>query len=270
MLLKHVRTRVAVALFAWSLVTAAAFAVATFFAADEMEIIVLEQNLQATAGAIRQQLQAGQEPDFPSESWFYGGLESRMLLPRSLRELPAGSFNDFSLNGGDFHIWIEPINGDRLFLIYDLSVIEHYEDRLVVFLMSAVFLLAVLALVTGLLGTGWVLRSLQDLSTRVRSLAATASGFQPPQAQDPDLQDVVKAIDDLCDRNAGLVERERSFTRIASHELRNPLASLAAALDLIAIKPLDDVQQPALQRARRASQRIADMVKTLLQFARER
>lgn len=258
----------AVALFLWSGVTATAFAVATYLAADEMEIIVLEQNLSATATRIKQALLAGETPVYPNETWFRGGLESQLELPRAFRSLPAGSFNDIELDGVAFHVWIDEVPGDRLFLIYDLAVIEHYEHQLVMFLLTAVMLLSGLGLGLGMLGTSWVMRPVVDLSSRVSRIQAGTPRLDAPQQEDPDLAPMVHAINGLLERNHALVRREGQFTRIVSHELRNPLATLDAAIALLQTRAQPRDLQAPLGRAQRASSRLSDVVGALLQFSR--
>ncbi len=268
MLNSSVRQRVALALFVWSGVTATAFGVATYLAADEMEIIVLEQNLSATATRIKQALKAGERPSYPNETWFRGGLESELELPASFRALPTGSFNDIAMDGEVFHVWIDEVPGDRLFLIYDLAVIEHYEHQLVIFLITAVVLLSSLGLVLGMFGTRWVMRPLDQLSDAVRSIKAGAEELELAQARDADLAPMITAINDLLRRNLALIKREVHFTRIVSHELRNPLATLDAALALTQSRVADEALAAPLARAQRASRRLRDVVSALLQFSR--
>ena len=263
-----VRRRVALALFVWSGVTATAFAISTFLAADEMELIVLEQNLSATATRIKQALLAGEMPSYPNETWFRGGLESDLELPRVFHELPTGSFNDLVMDGEVFHVWIDEVPGDRLFLIYDLAVIEHYERQLVLFLLTAVVLLSSLGLAFGMAGTRWVMRPVEQLSNTVRRMKAGTESLDVPQERDADLAPMVTAINDLLQRNLALVKREGHFTRIVSHELRNPLATLDAAIALTDSRATDEAIRVPLGRAQRASRRLSDVVSALLQFSR--
>ncbi|MGJ8670214.1 MAG: sensor histidine kinase [Oceanococcus sp.] len=266
---KSIRRRVALALLIWSGFSALAFAVASYLAADNMELLVLEQNLAATATRVKQAVEQNEVPHYPAEEWYWGGPESKLDLPKNVQQLTVGSHHDVMIEGREFHVWVDKLPHDRLFLLYDLSEIERYEDHLVTFLVGCVFLLAIMGFITGSFGTAWVVRPLEDLAHRLQQLPPGARRFDAPQENDQDLVPMVSAIDELLRRNAALVERESRFTRIASHELRNPLASLSAALDLIQSQNKAPTTAAPLQRAQRATQRMSDMVAALLSFSRQ-
>jgi signal transduction histidine kinase len=81
---------------------------------------------------------------------------------------------------------------------------------------------------------------------------------------------VERGVDDLLRRMATYIEREQSFTRDASHELRGPLSVIRSAAEQLAA----DAQLPATAQRRAAAiaasaARLADTVQALLMLARQ-
>jgi signal transduction histidine kinase len=90
-----------------------------------------------------------------------------------------------------------------------------------------------------------------------------------PEA-DAEVAVMIDALEAFTERLNSFVERERNFTRDASHELRTPIAVLNGSLDLLA----RDTNRPEAERATLARMRrtVTDMrslIDTLLLLARE-
>ena len=74
----------------------------------------------------------------------------------------------------------------------------------------------------------------------------------------------------FASRIAGYNERERNFTRDASHELRSPLTVIKMSTDMLADESnLSDFGQRSVQRIRRATREMEALVEALLILARE-
>lgn len=105
-----------------------------------------------------------------------------------------------------------------------------------------------------------------------QELAGRAEGSVAPVALPADapreLAILVDQLNQSFTRIADSLERERSFTRFASHELRTPAAVMLAALDRIADTAADS-QQAALARARRGLRDMNALVDTFLILSRE-
>lgn len=81
---------------------------------------------------------------------------------------------------------------------------------------------------------------------------------------------MVDAIESFAERLNAYVERERVFTRDASHELRTPIAVFKGSLDLLQRnneRSTEDLR--ALSRMRRTVENMEGLVETLLLLARE-
>ncbi|MDA3960149.1 MAG: HAMP domain-containing sensor histidine kinase [Planctomycetota bacterium] len=80
-----------------------------------------------------------------------------------------------------------------------------------------------------------------------------------------------EALVGMCDRVDGFVERERRFSRDASHELRTPVTVASGALDLLRRnQSLDPAARRAVDRIERANRDMADLIEAFLLLARER
>ena len=80
---------------------------------------------------------------------------------------------------------------------------------------------------------------------------------------------MIDAIDSFTERLDTFIERERIFTRDASHELRTPIAVFKGSLDLLqrqSERPQEDAR--ALARMRRTVEDMEGLIQTLLLLAR--
>jgi signal transduction histidine kinase len=80
---------------------------------------------------------------------------------------------------------------------------------------------------------------------------------------------MIDAIDSFTERLDTYIERERIFTRDASHELRTPIAVFKGSLDLLqrqSERPQEDLR--ALARMRRTVEDMEGLIQTLLLLAR--
>jgi signal transduction histidine kinase len=87
---------------------------------------------------------------------------------------------------------------------------------------------------------------------------------------DADVAALVRGFHAFANRIAGYNERERNFTRDASHELRSPLTVIKMSTDMLADESnLSDFGQRSVQRIRRATREMEALVEALLILARE-
>jgi len=89
--------------------------------------------------------------------------------------------------------------------------------------------------------------------------------FDPPHAE---LKPVVTSLNDLLQRVRSKVDQERSFVQDAAHELRTPLAVIAAEAHVLT-RSTDDVERgAALSRLEGSLARASHMIRQLLDLAR--
>ena len=120
------------------------------------------------------------------------------------------------------------------FEVFDLSDLDHTLRVLGLTLFVA-------GVVTTLLGTGLgrfaSVRSLRPLADVSRAASAIAGGDLDTRldtdAADPDLEGLTNSFNAMVDQLQERIEREARFNSDVSHELRSPLTTLAAALEVL-------------------------------------
>lgn len=103
--------------------------------------------------------------------------------------------------------------------------------------------------------------------------AAGLDGWRPDQLSrrtDADVATLASSLYALANRIAGYNQRERNFTRDASHELRSPLTVIKMSADMLADDPsLGEFGQRSVQRIKRSTREMEALVEALLILARE-
>jgi two-component system, OmpR family, sensor histidine kinase QseC len=91
-----------------------------------------------------------------------------------------------------------------------------------------------------------------------------------PHHLDADVATLASSFHRFANRIAGYNERERNFTRDASHELRSPLTVIKMSTDMLADEPgLSDFGKRSVERIRRATREMEALVEAMLILARE-
>jgi signal transduction histidine kinase len=118
---------------------------------------------------------------------------------------------------------------------------------------------------------------------QIRSLARLMAGwnddkpdpeaFHPghlSRSTDADVASLARGLHRFATRIAGYGQRERNFTRDASHELRSPLTVIRMSVDmLVDEKDLSEFGTRSVRRIRRASRELEMLVEALLVLARD-
>lgn len=98
-------------------------------------------------------------------------------------------------------------------------------------------------------------------------------GWRPdqlPRRTDADVAMLASSLYGFANRIAGYNQRERNFTRDASHELRSPLTVIKMSADMLADDAsLGDFGQRSVQRIKRSTREMEALVEALLILARE-
>jgi signal transduction histidine kinase len=131
--------------------------------------------------------------------------------------------------------------------------------------------LAVLLLTT-LLGAlplaRWVLRPVEALNAAAGRLAAGDLGARAAERGGPaELRGLARAFNQMADSLVAALQRQRAFVADASHQLRNPLATLRLRVEALAGK-VDDGGERDVRLALSESDRLAGTVDRLLELAR--
>ncbi|MDX2486121.1 MAG: HAMP domain-containing sensor histidine kinase [Gammaproteobacteria bacterium] len=91
-----------------------------------------------------------------------------------------------------------------------------------------------------------------------------------PFETDDEIQLLANSINHLGERLDNFIERERNFTRDASHEMRTPLTVIRIATDMLqGEKKSSDLATKSLQKIKRAVDDMEDLTEAFLLLARE-
>ena len=196
-------------------------------------------------------------------------------MPPELRILGAGH-HDLPTTA-DVKLAYVTVRGDkRLVLVFEGTKVRE---------LSFIFGLAPLGLVLCVvyLSAWWSYRATRRAVSPVEWLARQVNALDPerPDPQkfkldgmaggpDREVLDLANALAGLTGRVNGLVDRERNFTRDASHELRSPLTVIRmAATLLLADSALDEKSKLSVERIQRAAKDMGELVEAFLLLARE-
>ncbi len=192
-------------------------------------------------------------------------------LPNEFVTLPLGAHPFVAADGRLFHVVVRESARGRIYASFDITDRERLEseNRWVIMSCGALIVLVVA------LAAVWLARSLlspiDELAARLEQISPEDRDVRLAKAfGDSELAPIARSIDGFLGRLDGFVERERSFTESASHELRSPLAVLQGAAELLADQSRG---QPALartiERIQRATRDMSDFTHTLLLLSRE-
>ena len=188
-------------------------------------------------------------------------------------ELPSGVYE---IGASEYFVQVRDLADDTFFVFFDVAGQEPLEG-----LELSIMLTTGSALLTALLiAASFLAFRLDRLFVEpVRVLAEAAEGWQlddwqsrpaPGAERDDELGVLARATRTSALRIGDFLERERNFTRNASHELRSPLTVVRGALELLQQQTGDVPSAEApLARIERATRRMESTVETFLWLARE-
>jgi signal transduction histidine kinase len=201
--------------------------------------------------------------------------DSEYTIPEEFRRLPTG-IHDLATPVGKSVVHVSHSDGQWLYLVFDANNVRQ---------LAAYFGVAPLALMLIVLYcSAWFAYRLSrravspvtKLARNVRDLdleAPDAGVFDParqPKGADDEVLILSHALHQLTDRINKFVERERNFTREASHELRSPLTVIKMASNVLLGKPnLDQANRASVERISRAAQDMEELTRVFLLLARE-
>jgi len=114
------------------------------------------------------------------------------------------------------------------------------------------------------------------LASQVNNIDFNSNEISPiklndiPVETDEEIQLLANSIVHLGERVDKFIERERNFTRDASHELRSPLTVIRIATDMLqGEQSLSALATSSLQKIRRAADDMEDLTEAFLLLARE-
>jgi signal transduction histidine kinase len=191
-------------------------------------------------------------------------------VPQHLVDLPEGIYHDIKLDGKNFHVQIASIGDDRVYIVTDITEIEHSEGLLhKIFLGAWIILIVVLFFIAFILSRK-LSRPIAQLSEKLSSINPDQRGVRlGDQFADDEVGRIAQAFDSYTEKMDSYVEKQMAFAAMASHELRSPLTIIRTSADLIASRHDDPAIDEHLDKIQRASANMANMIHALLAVTRD-
>ncbi len=191
------------------------------------------------------------------------------------REVLAASLNpDDDFSSGYYFMPYVLSDGQTLYLV-QLLPSEVYIARAAVIqrLITGMLFMGIVSLVIWTLGTFWILRR---IATRTNNLASWAHSLTldncdraPPGFGFAEFNDISKQLSEAFVRITEILEREQTFLRYASHELRTPIATIRSNVELMIRHAAESNSERAVERIERAAKNMQQVTETLLWLSRE-
>ncbi len=263
------------------LLQAAAIAVAAvlgvYFAGVVLEDVLITQALRDEAAHFWRRLDHDPSlppPDTANLTGYLSGADPRHAPPATLSGLGPG-FHRLDAEGSRT-VFVDARGASLLYLVFDGDQVDA---------LAAYFGLVPLALVLLVLYLStWLAyraaqRAVSPITRLARQVDSLDAAAPDPRAFDParfaldadhEVHTLAAALARFAERLNALVERERNFTRDASHELRSPLTVIRLAADvLLADQGLTSQARATVDRIRRAADDMGELVEVFLLLARE-
>ena len=191
--------------------------------------------------------------------------------PEEFVELNSG-YHD--VRNGDAVVLVDLKEGERLVLVYNRAQVG---ELLLLFGLVPLILVLIVIYLT-LYGAYRVTRRtvspVIQLANRVKELnpAEPQSDLFRLEEQlnsEDEVSLLADAMADLADRLSAFSERERNFTRDASHELRSPLTVIKLATQMLDQESLSESAKVAVERIRDNAKDMEELTEAFLLLARE-
>jgi signal transduction histidine kinase len=252
--------------------------VGVWVAAFTIERVLIERALEQEAAhfwALRERRSGAPAPDTRNLTGYFGPGGDERDFPDALRGLDVG-YHRLSTAADLTVVYVTRRGEDRLALVFDGEQVRE---------LSVFFGLVPLGLVlSALYVAAWLAyRAARRAVSPVERLAREVRRLDPerpdadafalerlPGIPDSEVVDLADALGSLARRVNEFLERERNFTRDASHELRSPLTVIRLAADmLLSEQELDRPVRNSVHRIKRAANDMEELTEAFLLLARE-
>ncbi len=203
-----------------------------------------------------------------------GGLDGR-TAPQSWRKLDPG-FHSIATSTGFTTLYISEQNGARLYLVFEGEQVRALATYFGLVPLAAVLVVLYLSVWLAYRSSHRAISPITLLANEVNRLdpqAPDPNAFTTEQLSggaDEEIRVLAAALAQFAERLNAFVERERNFTRDASHELRSPLTVIRIAADmLLSEQELSAPAQSSVLRIKRSAQDMEELMEAFLLLARE-
>src|SRR5688572_9580217 len=195
--------------------------------------------------------------------------------PAELRVMAPG-YHEWTSQGLDFVVNVTERDGRRLYLVFDRTNVSRLAAYYGLVPLAAVLLVLYVSTWLGFRRLRRAVSPMIALARKVRELdedpanIERVQSLQVPEDADEEVRELTDALLRYSKRLAHFLERERQFTRDASHELRSPLTVIRiAASILLEDRDLGESRRRTAQRIQRAAHDMEELTNAFLLLARE-
>ncbi|MDT4936883.1 MAG: two-component system, OmpR family, sensor histidine kinase MtrB [Pseudonocardiales bacterium] len=225
------------------------------------------------------QLPAGSKPLLHyRDKWFFSvtaALKDENVIPESLRTTVSGDHAarmTFSLQGKPalaVGIPLRSVNAEY-FEIVELDDLQRTLGSLAISLLGASVLTTLAGAGIGFWAGRRALRPLADVSQAAEAIAGGRLDTRLEATDDPHLGVLATSFNEMAQALQDRIERDARFASDVSHELRSPLMTLSASVDVLETRrdELSERSQAALDLLAAEVGRFSQLVEDLLEISR--
>jgi signal transduction histidine kinase len=195
--------------------------------------------------------------------------------PPELRAMAPG-YHEWMKDGLDYVVYVTERDQRRLYLVFDRTNVSRLAAYYGLVPLAAVLLVLYVSTWLGFRRLRRAVSPMIALARKVRELEEEPTdterlgSLQVPPDADDEVRELTEALLRYSRRLAHFLERERQFTRDASHELRSPLTVIRMAASIILEDPkLSEGTRRTATRIQRACHDMEELTNAFLLLARE-
>lgn len=196
----------------------------------------------------------------------------RIELPELFRGLSVPFSNEVYFEGKTYLVAIDPVEAGTFYMARDITLFEDEITALERVVWSTSLLVLLVALVLARIGGLRLVRPIRDLASRIeKTRPGETIERVPTEFHDSALNSIAETFNVFLHELEVYIARERTLLRLASHELRTPIAVVAGALNVMRDRgALGEADLRTLTRAQRAAQEMAGNLDVVLKLGRGR
>ncbi len=272
--IRNIRRRLVLAAFTLASVVAGIFASGLYLAFDAAEDKLFDDHIVADVNAFV----AGYERDpgivnLPHKNFsvFIAEGTDTSALPEYLHGL-APEEDEVIIDGKEFELQIRTSGTKTLYLMFDESEFEEFENALLVAMLTIIFIVIGGAAWAGHIIADRIIQPLTNLSRQVDAMGLGGSNrieLDPDGDPDDEITNLARAINGYHGRITELLLRENEFSADVSHELRTPIMVVQGATELLAKQLEPDGPNELITRIKRGCFHMTTLTEALLYLARD-
>ncbi len=208
-------------------------------------------------------------PETASVKAYLLSRDDQSPVPDYLKSLEPNIYSNLGVGDKIYQAAVLDVGTDRLFMVFDITVVSKYRSILLILLILGGLFSAVVLVISGFWLSRKFLLPVSDLAEEVSKINPNDLSLRIERKYyDYEVGLIAQSIDQFLDRMSDFVEREQSFSAAVSHELRTPVSVIATAVDLLELKGVNDNQIAAVSRIKDSTDYMAKVIESLLFFAR--